>query len=373
MNRQYIASLVLYGKLIQLHLLHMRLLILSLSKMILFACVLTSCKRQQKYPNAIHDFKYELQPHLVDIITQGYVNGTVSFAYIGNHASKNDLYRLTLSEHPLLRSAALHLLLERDDIDHFALIMSHLDDTALVMDGGQSLILVSDKMVSYGKWKNREERQKTIDKLVMSHNYLNSAYYALGRIEPLEKYYPAIRTMATRDRPIGYLEYAWYALAQYKKKEDIPFIRDRLLQHSRVISDKTLKLMMDYPDSSYLDILELFGRERLYRNSNWINFNYSKFFNTLSSFKNKRSAALLNSIYYARLKPRSLSEARLEEEIKLQLALAIEKNNCPLYSRLFNTVKPLLQQYHHENPPLFPESNPYFISGDTSFISWWRD
>src|SRR5688572_30328997 len=101
------------------------LLILGL---IILSC---SCKNSNKYPYAIKDFRDSLQPHLANIVTRALV--TYQDSALRYMATDEELRKLSLSEHPLLRASAFREMLRRTTFDNFDILMNHLDDTSVVM------------------------------------------------------------------------------------------------------------------------------------------------------------------------------------------------------------------------------------------------
>jgi hypothetical protein len=193
-------------------------------------------------------------------------------------ATDEELVRLGRSEHSILRTAAFREMLERKSFNHFDIIINHLDDTALVfIDAGEFGIwdrTVSDDILQEGSWKTEEAKAKTVEQVLAKHNYLWSAYIILERLEPQAKYYPFIKDMATRPRRLscnedyelgfGDIEYALYGLAKYKKKEDVQIIKNKLMKHVWELSDVSFRMMKQFPDTAYIDVLQTYHRRRFY-------------------------------------------------------------------------------------------------------------
>jgi hypothetical protein len=165
--------------------------------------LMPSCRSKLKYPYAISDFKRDWQHHLVSIVNAGNYNDDQASRFVREKFSNADLQKLAYSEHPLLRVAALRTLLDRPETDHFSLVMSHLDDTAIVTvdlgEFGYDRFAVTDDMLSYASWQTQESLQKTIDQVITKHNYLHSDYIILSSREFSESHYPFIKDMAGRN------------------------------------------------------------------------------------------------------------------------------------------------------------------------------
>lgn len=239
----------------------------------LLLCILMfSCDNNNRYPYAIRDFRKELQPNLERIVSKG----VVRYYDLDSTITDEELLQLTRSEHPVLRSTAFLTMQYRKDLDHFDLVMNHLDDTSIVpADAGEWGIWfnsVSDNVLDHAKWKTEESLNKTIEAVMTKHNYLASAYNKLLYLPPREKFYPYIRDMATRSgRPFDKYRYefddvekALYGLALFEKKEDIPIIKNRMKEYVWRLSDVSFRIMREFPDTAWFELLQNFHRNQFY-------------------------------------------------------------------------------------------------------------
>jgi len=309
--------------------------------------VLMACdnNNKQKYPYAIRDFDKSLQPYLIELVTKGILGRVDSVtSYIQKKTSIAELKKLTLSEHPILRVVAVLGLLNRKEVDPFEILMSHLDDTALITTGGgefgYSLEKVSEVIIRSGTWASAAQRQITIDKIIAEHNYLRSAYSKVASLEPLEKYYSHVKKMAGAKRQENEdIENALYALAKYKKKEDVLFIKDQFKQWHVHPEATSFQLMREYPQEVYFEFLQSHFdyylnfmphlRFRIY---------WNQFFETVSVYKNKEAAAMLAKglewLNDEGLHPQDIS--RYKETI----IYAIWNNECDAYKELRKKITP---------------------------------
>lgn len=165
-----------------------------------FALLLSSCRTKNKYNYAVKDFQKSLQPHRTNILSKGIVMYYDSS--LRHMATDEVLMQLIQSEHPVIRASAFRELLRRNSVNRFDILMSHLDDTAIVeTDAGEFGIwsrTVSDDILQEAYWKTEDEKDKTVEQVITRHNYLRSAYTILGQLEPQEKYYRFVKDMATR-------------------------------------------------------------------------------------------------------------------------------------------------------------------------------
>lgn len=347
---------------------------------LLIVILFWSCKTDIKYTYAIRDFRKSLQPHLTLIVSKGiakyYADSTT--------ATDKELLQLGVSEHPVLRAAAFREMMHRETFNHFAILMSHLDDTAMVAtEAGEWGIwyrTVSDYLIQEATWKNTEDKNKTIDEVITKHNYLRSAYTILEQIKPQEKYYTYIKDMATREKKsvddnntrfIADIEYALYGLAKFKKKEDIKLIKDLLLSYDGRMSELSFRLMKEFPDTAYLEVYENYYPVNYYR-SICPNGNSDKavdFINSISGYKNDRSSRILDSILNRKPFAKCLAETSY---LKEELINAIWNNKCEAYSKLTKQVEGSVQEYEKKKKPLPTNETvqPPIDTGDQT-TRWW--
>lgn len=325
----------------------------------LLLLICCACNNGGKYPYAISDFREKLQPCLVSIVTKGIVMGRDSA--LSHVATDAELERLSRSEHPILRAAAFREIFQRKSMDQYAMLMEHLDDTALVFtDAGEFGIwdrTVSDDILREATWKTQEAKNKTIDRVLSHHNYLQSAYLILMKLPPQERYYPFVRDMATRSRHLdpyeGYelgfsdIEHALYGLARFRKKEDIAVIKDRLMKYSWRLSDVSFRLMSEFPDTAYYDVLEDYHNSRFYRFSGYRPHGFSgfpadraapeDFIGALAAQQTEKSARLLDSMLTNIPKHKFLPD---KQSILDGVVTAIWEHPCAAYARLRERIKP---------------------------------
>ena len=272
----------------------------------------------------------------------------------------DELSQLFKSENPILRATALREMLNRSSFNSFDIVIKHLDDTAIVAtDNGEFGIkfeTVSDCLIGRTSWETEQARDKTIEAVLTKHNYLSSAYNILTKIEAQEKYYPYIKDMATRprrlDRDEGYelafyeIEYALYGLAKFKKKEDVQIIKDKLMKQVWELSDVSFRLMKEFPDTAYLDVLQTYHRRQFYKFSGirphgFTGYNADRaapedFIEALVVQQNDRSEKLLDTILTYLPKYICMPD---KENIINTVIEEIWEHPCPAYARLREKVK----------------------------------
>lgn len=338
-----------------------------------------SCKSEQGGSSAIKDFRKSLQPFLHSVVAKGWVTGHDS-AQIKS-ITDEELTRLTRSENPVLRATALREMLDRSSFNYFDVVMNHLSDTAIVVvdvgEFGAQFITVSDCILQEATWETETAREKTIEAVLTKHNYLQSAYSILRILEPREKYYPYIKDMALRTIPENTdnlntvkfrdIEYALYGLAKFRKKEDIPAIKNKLSEHIWEISDISFRLMQEFPDTAYLDVLQTYHRQEFYHFSGNRPYGFSgsytdnaspeNFIDALVVQQNERSAKLLDTILTTLPKYTCMP---YRENIITAVIMAIFEHPCPAYNTLRNKIAPKAKEIlkEHISTPLIIDAAP---------------
>jgi hypothetical protein len=332
----------------------------------LFICIF-SCKSEQRNSYAIKDFRTSLQPFLYKVVTAGIV--TYHDSSDIKSITDDELVRLSRSENPILRATALMEMLDRNSFNSFKVVMTHLDDTAIVAaDHGEFGIKferVSDYLISRTSWETAQTRDKTVESVLTKHNYLTSAYTILKNMGAQEKYYAFIKDMATRPRRLdtleGYelafdeIEYALYGLAKFRKKEDVQIIKSKLIEHAWELSDVSFQLMKEFPDTAYLDVLQTYHRRQFYKFSGirphgFSGFNADRaspedFIEALVVQQNGRSAKLLDTMLTYLPKHTCLPD---KENIINEVKEQIWQHPCPAYVRLREKVKPKAEKISKE-------------------------
>ena len=337
--------------------------------LVLMLTIIAGCKRGSNAV-AIRDFSKTLQPYLVKVVSTGIVSyaGEIS---IKQHATDKELEQLSRSESPVLRAVALRNMLKRPSFNHYEVVMTHLDDTAIVfVDHGEWGIkyeMVSDDMLMNSMWKDTATKIKVIGEIVLKHNFLGQACRKASYLPAKEEYYKSIREMALKtpgdenvnDKNFEEREDALYALARYKKKEDIANIKEILEGRCWRMSDASFDLMSRYRDTNYLSVYEKYYGYYFYSNvcDNWghsVNKACS-FISSLATYKSERSAKILMAI----LNKKPFVPCRCDvSTLERTLAHAINDNMCEAYKGMTEKANKILEE---------EKKNTSTITSDQSF------
>ncbi|CAN5631187.1 hypothetical protein BH11BAC5_BH11BAC5_47820 [soil metagenome] len=324
-----------------------------------------SCKSEPGYNYAVKDFRKALQPQLEKIVSSEVVSK------LNQLVTDKELLELSMSEHPVLRASAVKAMLYKTSFNAFDVLMNHLDDTAMVVTSQQAFLdsrmTVSDYILREARWKSQEEKNKTIDEVITRHNYLRSAYTILPSIEPQEKYYPFIKDMALRmwtyhsyitTVSVYELQDALYAIARFKKKADVPLIKDLLLSNTYYLSTNAWRLMREFPDTSYLSVYEAYYPKNYYflTSGDAEHSPAIDYINSIAIYKTSRSAKILDSIYNH--KPFIYFPGNADTNyIRHSLISAIVNNECEAYAKLRQQIEKGIPGFD-KNKFQLPEDNP---------------
>lgn len=288
--------------------------------MLAIPLVFLSCKQESKGSwYSVKDFRSSLQPSLRQAIDRGLV--TSFDPAILATITDSELARLANAEHPILRVIAVKEQIERSGYLNLDLLTDHLDDTAwIAIDEGEfglGFRMLADHLLGRESFHFKQEgdQEKLHDLLLANHDNLSHTYYILTGIKPEKKYYETIRKMAVRWRRAldGYeagfedTERAIYALARFEKASDIPVIKKRLLDNVWDLSLISFRLMTEFPDTNYFDILERYHRHVFYRFSGFRPHGFTgvpadraapeDFINALVAQKTQQSALLIDTLF----------------------------------------------------------------------------
>lgn len=310
--------------------------------------MLSACAPRHQPPYSIRDFPDSLQPALNRAVSVGYFEPRDSdIAYFDTHFSDSEISLLSRAEIPLLRAIALRQMSVRPGFNMPDIIMTHLDDTAIVPYGHDRSRLrfasEVDYMIDNAEWKTASGRDSLADVLILHHNNLQAAYAALRFTPPLPKYYEPIKTMATRKRVFRFdTEVALAALAKYRKKEDIPLIAAILWRNERDLSVISFQLMLDYPDMAYLRVLTSYYPYCFHSGVCRDHPSYAAdYINTLAAYRTDTCAKILSDI----ITTNPLSECTPDSVYLVwQARYAVWNHPCAAYKTLLRKVGPEIRE-----------------------------
>ena len=322
--------------------------------------VVLSCQQKsQSSSYSVKDFRPSLQPFLLEAIARGLVK-SYDPAILAT-ITDDELAQLARTEHPILRAMAFKEQMERSNYLNLELLTDHLDDTAWVaIDEGEfglGFRKLADHLLqrAYYFFEQKEDQEKIRDLLLTKHDNLSYTYYMLTGMTLEEKYYEVIKKMAVRWRGAfeGYetgfedTERAIYALARFQKPADIPIIRKRLLDNVWDLSDVSFRLMTEFPDTSYFQVLQQYHQHVFYRFSGIRPHGFTgvradkaapeDFFDALVAQKSQQSARLIDTLFTRLADDPCFPD---QEGVVDHLWERVSESVCPAYRELLSHAPP---------------------------------
>ncbi|HEY8894644.1 MAG TPA: hypothetical protein VIM79_07505 [Niastella sp.] len=257
------------------------------------------------------------------------------FDLLRTKASDQELIALTDDTNAVVRCYAFQALAEKNYVDVYPIVICHLSDTATVRTINGCLIgskkagdLMLDGVYSKcGQDGNRHlntDQREVVDSLLIygNDNRLDKRNMVLSRIEPAKRYYVGVRRLATVEKN----KEAVVALSKYRKKSDIPIIKEFLNDpHSQKFGFAAVK---NFPDPSFYPYLEKALKDEI---KNDKENDVQELYYAIVQYKNKASRELLKF---------ALSEAKDMKYIHHSdyLSQALREYPAPIYEGL---VKPI--------------------------------
>jgi len=162
-------------------------------------------------------------------------------------ATSEELIKLTKHKKPAVRVYAIWCLNEKKDTNLYSVIVNHIHDNQTVKTYFADMTrerMVGDFFVSVNNITKSE--RESLDSILLNND--NKLWYTnsiLKEIDPIDKNYERIRTLAKKR------EFAVIALAKYQKEEDIQFIKKQLLKE-HYFSIKSIEL---FPSNEFKSTL----------------------------------------------------------------------------------------------------------------------
>jgi hypothetical protein len=325
-----------------------------LTPVIIVILTCLGCARHPTPPYAIRDFPDSLQPWLIRAVNSGFVdNYDTATEYLKNHLSDSAILLLSFAENPILRATALERMVKRPGFNHQRVMWAHLDDTAIIPERYEEyqhgFSTVTDHMIEYGGWKTEHDRDSLANEIILHHSYLLSACDALSFMPAPPQYYEHIKRIVVSDRMFErHLGYALFALASYRKKEDIALIKATMLHSVWRLDDAYFHLMTEYPDTAYLEVLRHYynaWRDKLERGYGPPDDDTS-YIHTLAFTKSKIGAEILTRILT--LQPWSPHPYALTF-VKRATLRAIWENPCPALDSIRHRIADTARRIIYED------------------------
>lgn len=347
---------------------------------------------QTKYRYSFNDFKPEAKIYLEKLVQSGGTcsdAGNIALNYLTDSVAIDDLKRMTLAEHPLLRAAAFFALCFKyhdadSTLEHVpatqaqywrndstarrnsglidSILLNHLDDSAIISfcrgEWGTTYSYVSDYYLFISKGRTTILKTHLEEAIITNHTYLanssNNGFIYLLKMRG-EVSYKVIKDLAhswANNALVNGDEYTLIeALSEYKKQEDIPFILFSLMRMGAEQSKSRLFYIAENnPDSAYFRFVDVFYRgfkKAVLKKSYWQYYGegpyfevfrgkYLSFLGALAAYKNKRSLDIFNEILHKKIYPKEIFK---DDELRWELYNILIKHKDPIYAHVIKTLK----------------------------------
>lgn len=320
---------------------------------LLLIYILSSCTQEKKYPYKTSDFRPELEKHLNKIVAIGKLSNTpdtLTRNFLRDSCTKKEILHLLSCESPLIRITAYRAIVNRNELDYFSILKNHLDDTTKVewwyYDDAAGDFMVSDLMIRKAIENRRILSQAQKDTLVglvlLKHPYLEISNWMIQEIKPNEKYYSLIRKRATTvTERCGEQMGASYALAKFKKANDIPLLKANFMNSEAVCSDWAFQSIENFPDTAFYPVLIKYFNQQIKKKQQSSYEGLKYYCRAVAIYKNKKSLEILTSL----TDRKTYLDSWYLSDNKENIFLAIHKYKHPLYNDLYNKLEPQMSEY----------------------------
>ena len=312
---------------------------------------LVGCGQEKKYPYKTSDFKPELKKYLDKIVSRGeisYSRDTLADNFFRDSCTKDELTKLLSSENPILRITAFKAIVNRKEPDYFPILLNHLDDTAKVMwwyfDDAGGDFTVSDLMIgSAERYLSPGQKDTLVDKVLNNHIYLDVAVQMMKDIKPQEKFYSIIKTQCQKKSEDCHHLRLTYALAKFRRQEDIPIIKNNFGQYTdnSYCNTYIFQSFIAFPDTAFFPLLTKYFETEIKKNKQ-DSYNDLKYYClAVAMFKNTRSLEILTALTKKETYPDSWYLPHNKEYV----FTAMHKYQSPVYDNLYKELKPQMSDF----------------------------
>ncbi|MEZ4788419.1 MAG: hypothetical protein R2811_00190 [Flavobacteriales bacterium] len=258
-------------------------------------------------------------------------------------ATKEELLRLLDSEIPLLRVVAYQTIVARGEPDFFSILAGHLDDTASVtwwyFDDAAGYFKVSDLLIRSAKdheqWSNVLS-DSLVGLVLADHRYLQNTHWMIEDIEPQERYYSIVREEVQKPLDRCNRERAVFALARYRRTNDLSLIREALLHGEENCRFIAFRAIEAFPDTSLFVVLQRHFDEVVTKKKQFSSNDLRLYCRAIVAYKDKRSAMLLDNL----TKKETYPDAWYLPYNREYVLRAIGRNPSQIYDSLYSVLLP---------------------------------
>jgi len=322
----------------------------------ILAIIATSCVRNKQYPYKTSDFRPDLRKQLEKLVSENQLpsKDTVARNFLEKECTKEELLQILNCENPLLRIVAYRTIVNRQDKDFLKILLTHLNDTAKVTwwyyDDAADVFSVSDLMIRKAEDRNKltqKEKDILVDSVLLKYPYLRVSTWMIQDIYPQEKYYSLIKKRANiKTERCGEQMSACYALSKFKKKEDIPLLKEKFIKCDVDCSEWTFKAIIAFPDTAFLPVLTRYFEKEIRKKKQHCYDELKYYCQAVAQYRNQESLKILTLL----TKKETYPDSWYLPQNKEYVFKAIQKFPAPLYDKTYRELK---SQIHDLTPDFF--------------------
>jgi hypothetical protein len=218
-------------------------------------------------------------------------------------ATDEELMALTNDTNAVVRCYAFQALLERRHIDPFHVLLLHLSDTANVHTrygcigniqkvGDFYLACINTSSGGADIRRLNKTQQKIVDSmLIFGNNDLVARDELLNRLPVEHKYYSRVRGLVINENSLE----AMIGLAKFKRRQDIPLIKDLLDKSDSRKQYYGLAAVVNFPDSEFFPLLKQIAENEMGKET-YDNRHIAALYEAIVQYKNEASRVLLEKV-----------------------------------------------------------------------------
>jgi hypothetical protein len=274
-------------------------------------------------------------------------NDAASLAFLRDSCTREELVQLVSYKDPLVRVLSYRALVNRNEPGFFELLKNHLSDTVKLTwwyyDDACGIFTVADLMTRKALRKlDRAQKDTLIELVLLRHPYLDVADWMIQEIKPDPKYYSIIKSRAgSQSDRCGIPKGACYALAKFKKQEDIGMLKEKFASLDDGCFEWTFKAIEVFPDTSFYPILVAYFESNIRKNKQSGSDDLKYFCRALAQYKTPGSLSILRALTKKETYPDSWYLSGNKEFV----FQSVYKYYTPLYKHIYEELKPQMSEF----------------------------
>lgn len=319
---------------------------------IIFAVIiLFGCGQVDKYSVETTDIKPRLIYYLSHYTVAEFLStqmDTIATNYFRDSCTKDELLDVLNCEMPKYRIEAFCALVNINEPDYFTILLNHLDDTTKLVwwpcDDVEEESFISDLMILKASNKlAQKQKDSLVYEVLNKHIYLESAQWMMKEIKPQDKYYSIIKTQCQiKSEDCHHLSLT-YALAKFKRQEDIPIIKNNFAKYTdnSYCNTYIFQSIIAFPDTAFFSLLSKYFETEIKKKKQFTSDDLKYYCLAVAMFKNTSSLEILTAL----TKKETYPDTWYLPDNKKYVFTAMHKYQSPIYDNLYKELKPQMSNY----------------------------